>query len=385
MPTCPHRPPCPGCPQLDVPVEVQRVEKHARAARVLAACAAGVALAPVVYGPDRGYRTRARLAVRGNASAPRIGLFEEGTHRVADGPTCLIHHPAINRAAAAVREGVRALHVHPYEDDPHAGLLRYLALRVQRRSGKVQLALVGRAEDPAALAPLADWLRRKHGEGFHSIFGSVTPGRTNQVFGDRWRRFSGPEHLHEEMAGVPLRLSPRSFTQSNLDLAERMVREIAGWLPLQGTEVAAELYAGVGAIGFALLDRVAGLRWNDLEEAAEADARATVRHLGVGRREKVTFHRGPAAERADEALRGADLAILDPPRKGCEAAVLDAIARHRPARVVYVSCDVETLAPDLGRLTASGYRVGRLVPYDLFPHTPHIEVVASLDRSDQAG
>src|SRR5205085_2312593 len=138
MISCTHRPPCPGCPRFG---EAGLDDGAWEVLRDIAR-GTGAALDPLVQGVGTGFRVRARLAVRGRASSPKIGIFQEGSHRIADIPSCTIHHPAINAAARAIRDAVRRTGTAPYADKPHAGLLRYVQLVVERGSGMVQITLV---------------------------------------------------------------------------------------------------------------------------------------------------------------------------------------------------------------------------------------------------
>src|SRR5258706_16246752 len=128
MPLCPHRPPCPGCPRFGEP-GIATPAFHA-----LAALATDAGLAPptVVQGEAFAYRCRARLMIRGRATSPKVGIFQEGSHRIVDVPSCLVHHPLVNRVAAAVKSAGRRTGARPYADVTHAGVLRAVQVVVER-------------------------------------------------------------------------------------------------------------------------------------------------------------------------------------------------------------------------------------------------------------
>src|SRR5215475_12388071 len=146
---CPHRPPCPGCPRFGEPGIVPAVAD----ALATLARAEGLPRPRVVDGPPTGYRHRARLAVRGRATTPKIGIFQEGSHRITDVPRCVVHHPLVNATAAAVKTAVRRTRIPLYGDASHRGLLRYLQVVVERPTATAQVVLVANDETPDALAP----------------------------------------------------------------------------------------------------------------------------------------------------------------------------------------------------------------------------------------
>src|SRR5215831_8133435 len=159
LPPCPHRPTCPGCPRYGEP----GLDPCAQAR--LEALAARARLTPpsVNNGAALGFRTRARLAVRGRARAPKVGIFQAASHRIADIPRCGIHHPRINEVAAALRRAVRETGVTPYGEASHGGVLRYVQVAVERASGRMQVVLVGNCADPEPLAPAFALLQSEFG------------------------------------------------------------------------------------------------------------------------------------------------------------------------------------------------------------------------------
>src|SRR5262249_1273271 len=185
--TGPHRPPCPGCPRFGEP----GISGGARA--LLAALAEDAGLPPpaIVEGAPFGDRHRARLAVRGRAASPKIGIFQEGSHRVVDIPHCLVHHPLVNEVATATKAALRRTGVSPYPDRPHRGMLRYLQVVVERRSASPQVVLVANDESPDALEPVAREIERALGARLHSLWWNGNPARTNTILGPAWHRWAG--------------------------------------------------------------------------------------------------------------------------------------------------------------------------------------------------
>lgn len=371
---CPHRPPCPGCPRYDEP----GIAPAARIALDAIARDAGVAAPRVVEGARFGFRHRARLMVRGRATAPKLGLFAEGTHDIVAIPRCRVHHPLVNEVAAVVREAVRATGVRPYADATHAGVLRAVQVVVERATRSAQVVLVTNGDSADAIRSLADALIAGLGVSLHSLWWNGQPARSNAILGPHWERLAGPEAVRESIGGADVFFPPGAFGQSHLDLADALVARVHDAVP-DGATVA-ELYCGAGPIGLGLLRRVAALRF--VESAPDA-----LRGLALGlaarpesERERATVIASEAGAALD-ALDGADVAIVDPPRKGLDAPLAQKLAASPPSQLVYVSCDLDSFRRDLGVLLGGErLRLEEIEAYALFPNTEHVETLARLER-----
>ncbi len=326
--------------------------------------------------------------VRGRSASPKLGIFQSGSHRIADIPRCRIHHPRINEVAAAARAAIRATGVRPYADRPHSGELRAIQVVVERGSGRAQVVLIANAREPAPLAALAAELAERIGPTLHSLWWNGQPERSNVLIGPHWHRWqpdspaASAGAVRESIGGVDVYFPPGAFGQSHLDLADRIVDRIHAWVP-DGATVT-ELYAGCGSIGLGLLGRCAFVCF--VESAPDA-----VRGLGLGLAARPPGERARArvraasADDAVDALRAADLVIADPPRKGLDARVLEALSVAPPARLVYLSCDLDSFERDAMRLVASGrLRLAELIACDLFPNTHHVETLARFERRESA-
>jgi 23S rRNA (uracil1939-C5)-methyltransferase len=371
---CPHRPPCPGCPRFGEPGIAR-----GPLATLAALCGdAGVAFATIHEGPPFGHRHRARLAVRGRAASPKIGIFQEGSHRIVDIPRCLVHHPLVNEVAAAVKTAIRRTGIPPYADAAHRGILRSVQVVIERESTSAQVVLVANDDGPRSLAPLVPEVERQLGCRLHSLWWNGNPARSNVVLGPLWHRWRGPEAVSETLGGARVFYPPGAFGQSNLPLFERLIAQATAWVP-DGAHVV-ELHAGCGAIGLGLLRRVAHVAFN---EAAPAGLQGLALGLAArpeDERRRATVLPGTAASHA-AALSGADVVIADPPRRGLDDAVLSALRREPPARLIAVSCNPDALAREArALLSGGGMRLVAVQPYALFPHTAHLETLACFER-----
>jgi len=371
---CPHRPPCPGCPRFGE----RGIPREAHVALTALCAEAGLPPPVVGEGPRFAYRHRARLAVRGRAASPKMGVFQEGTHRIVDVPRCLVHHPLINEVAAAVKDTARRQRIAPYVERIHGGLLRYVQVVVERSSGGAQVVLVANSDDPGPLDPAAGALRGALGPRLHSLWWNGNTARANTILGPRWHRWHGPDTVCEELGGARIFFPPGAFGQANLPLFERIVAQVSSWVP-DGARVV-EFHAGCGAIGLGLAPRIAHIVFNEAVPDALDGLALGLTALPTSVRARTTVLAGPAADFAD-AARDADVVIVDPPRRGLDEVLLDALVRHPPARLIAVSCSLEAFLREARALLGGGrLRLEAVMPYALFPHTAHVETVASFAR-----
>lgn len=369
---CPHQPSCPGCPRLATPGLPPDALSRLRAL----AERSGIA-APIVHpSPPTEFRRRARLAVRGRADAPKLGIFEAGTHRVVHIPRCLVHHPLVNRAAAATREALAQHRVPTYSDAAHAGIARYLQVVIERHTERAQLTLVTNGTTPQGLEPVFRSLQASLGAELHSLWWNGNAERTNTILGPHWQHVSGPEFVEDTSGSARVFYPPSAFGQSNLDLAMQLAARVRG-LASPGQRIT-EYYAGVGAIGLGLAASAAELRFNELGEGSLAGLEHGVSQLPTEERGHVTIHRGSAAAHT-EFVAQSDFVIADPPRKGLDPELTSALVRQPPSRFAYVSCDVSSLERDAAALLES-FTLTALETYDLFPHTEHVETLAVFER-----
>jgi tRNA/tmRNA/rRNA uracil-C5-methylase (TrmA/RlmC/RlmD family) len=337
---------------------------------------AGVAPPAVHPSPPTAFRRRARLAIRGRADAPKLGIFEAGTHRVVHIPRCLVHHPLVNRAAAATRDALAQHRVPTYSDAAHAGIARYLQVVVERHTERAQLTLVTNGTTPRGLEPVFESLQASLGPELHSLWWNGNAERTNTILGPHWQHLSGNEFVEDTSGDARVFYPPSAFGQSNLDLAMQLaarVRELAS----TGQRIT-EYYAGVGAIGLGLAPSAAELRLNELGEGSLAGLEHGVSQLPAEQRSRVTVRRGSAAAHT-ELVAQSDFVIADPPRKGLDPELTGALVRQPPSRFAYVSCDVTSLERDAAALLES-FTLTALETYDLFPHTEHVETLAVFER-----
>jgi 23S rRNA (uracil1939-C5)-methyltransferase len=339
----------------------------------------GLPQVPVTSGAMENFRLRARLAIRGRQNSPKIGLFETDSHRVVHIPNCRVHHPLINRVASVVRRALVEARVSSYSDKAHLGVARYLQVVIERRSQTAQVVLVGNCE---TVEPLADCLKlicERLGRELHSLWFNANTERTNTILGSQWQLIHGTESVIESFGGPDVHYPPGAFGQSNLDIAEQIIEQVRLHIPVGARVV--EFYAGVGAIGLSVIDRVTELTMNEVSPQSLRGLDLGLEGLNAERRAKITVIPGPAGT-VREAAAAAQVVIVDPPRKGLDTELRGSLSRTPPQRLIYVSCGLESFQADAAMLTAGGgMRLTGLQAFNLMPYTEHVETLAVFERS----
>ena len=285
---------------------------------------------------------------------------------------CLLASEAGNQVRDRVLDWCRAEGLTAYDRETHAGLLRNLVVREGRRTAQLQVRLVTSPgelrADGLVAAAAADgvwWTRTE------SMGETTADGETALV--------AGATHLEEELAGLRFRISPEAFFQTNTELAERLYALAAEYADLRGFERVFDLYCGIGTVGLTLAPRAASLWGLEVVEAAVADA---IANASLNEIDNARFFAGDVRLALRELVAEAgrpDVCVVDPPRAGLSKKVVRRVIEAAPRRIVYVSCNPTTLAPNAAQLAEAGYSLRRVRPVDMFPQTPHIECVALLE------
>ena len=270
--------------------------------------------------------------------------------------------------------------VSAYDETTHTGLVRHIYLRHGEASGQVMVCLVCTSGKIPAAQELVQALQQKV-PGLCSVMVNINRADTNVILGDDEFSLWGASAIEDTLCGLTFRLSPRSFYQVNRQQAETLYTLAAEVAGLTGDETLLDLYCGTGTIGLTMAHRVKKLIGVEIVAPAVEDARRNAQANGIENATFLCSDAAKAAARLERQGEHPDVVIVDPPRKGCDPALLETMAQMAPSRIVYVSCDPATLARDCQRLTALGYAVSRVIPVDMFPRTPHVETVCLLTKS----
>ena len=354
-------------------------ERMLRARVAAAAELAAVPVAPAVASPlALGYRNNSKLvAARDRGGRLVLGGYAPRSHDVVDLAGCAVVEPALERAAVVLRDVLEEAGVEPYDERRLTGVLRYAILRANAE-GHVLATLVTASDAFAAGNTIADRLQTRL-PAVTGVIQNVNGTRGNVLYGDHDRTLAGVPFLEDRIGAVRLRLSSRAFFQANRQVAALAYQAIASAAAVTSADRVVDAYAGVGGIALTLAPTAARV-WAIEDHAAAADDAAIAARLnGV---DNATFVAGDAADRLADLQRSegrVEVIVLNPPRRGCAPQVLHHTAALRPRRVAYLSCSPPTLLRDLGHLATLGYRTVGITPFDMLPHTPHLEALAILE------
>jgi 23S rRNA (uracil1939-C5)-methyltransferase len=382
-PPCPYFGRCGGCRLQHVRYEAQLEFKQRQVVDCLARLGGlvDVPVSPILGAPEiYGYRNKMEFTFAKVDGQPVIGLHEaERYDAILDVERCLLQSDGMNAVLAEVRAFVREQRWSVYRQETEEGLLRFLMLREGRQTGDAMVNLVTASPDVATARALADRLRARCPH-VTCIVLNVNPKKAAVAVGVEEHPIAGSETIRERLGDLVFAISANSFFQTNTRQAERLFQIVADYAALTGEETVLDLYAGTGAISLLLARRARVVYGIELVPAAIDDAARNARENGIT---NCTFLPGEVRHvLPDLYARGVrpDVVVADPPRAGFHPKALRSLATVGARRIVYVSCNPGTLARDLATLCAAGYRVTAVQPVDMFPHTPHIEVVARLDR-----
>lgn len=380
---CPYAKQCGGCDFWHLTYEAECVIK---AQRVLDALnrVGGQTLTAVPIAAAKtceSYRNKAQFPVAPLGGGLTAGFFKKGTHEVIPVERCLIQPPCADRAKSLVLRWAREYRVAPYDETTHSGLLRHIFVRHAAATGEVSVCLVVNGARLPREKELIALLRAELPE-VRSITLNCNTRKGNSVLGEATRILWGAEAIEDILCGLRFRISPRSFYQVNRAQAEVLYGKALDAAALNGTETVLDLYCGTGTITLCAAKRARQVIGVEVVDAAIADAKQNARRNGIENARFFCADAGQAAQQLSEEGIHPDVIIVDPPRKGVSAEVIDAIDKMTPSRVVYVSCDPATLARDVRLLSAKGYALRSAEAVDLFPRCAHVETVCLLERGE---
>jgi 23S rRNA (uracil1939-C5)-methyltransferase len=374
-PVCPAYGQCGGCVLEHLAYEKQLTWKWERLANETTGTPEleKVPVGPCVPSPrPLGYRNRAKLVYARKGSELVLGAYAPRSHDVVDLAGCKIGEEPVDLCAGALLVTLEAHDVPPWDEQLAEGLLRYVVLR-SNHLGEVLVTLV----TGARIWPDAEVVARALMAASPHVVGvvqNVNESRGNAIYGPSDVPLAGRSFLDDRVGTVHVRLSPTAFFQVNRDVAAQLYADVLAACALTGTERVIDCYSGVGGVALTLASRAAEAIGIEENASAVDDALASVQ---LNHATRTRFIVGDVAERL-AAIDAADVIVLNPPRRGCQASVLAQVARLKPRVIAYVSCAPDTLVRDLRVLAASGFLTRSIRPYDMMPQTPHVEALAVL-------
>lgn len=310
---------------------------------------------------------------------PVSGVYAAGTHRVVPVRRCLIEDQRAGRIIQTIVGMLPRYRIRVYNEYTHRGFLRHVLIRTGHVTGQIMVVLVATSlEFPGKKAFIAELLAA-HPE-ITTVVLNLNQRETSMVLGKKETVLYGPGYMEDELCGKRFRISPQSFYQVNARQCEVLYRTAIDLAGLTGREMLLDAYCGTGTIGLCASDRIGRLIGVELNRDAVRDAKENARMNGVTNASFFCDDAGRFMVRMAEDGQVPDVVMMDPPRAGSDEKFLRSVLTLRPPKVVYVSCNPETLARDVRFLVEGGYRAEVAVPVDMFPCTEHVETVALLSK-----
>ena len=316
------------------------------------------------------YRNKMQFPVGRTKSKIQIGCFAKSSHKVIDTDSCLIQRPQNDEILQAVRKVVDKFKVSVYDEDRHRGVLRHVMGRVGLN--ETMLVLVTATEKLPNEKTIIRALRNEL-PNITSIQQNIQMQHNNVILGRETKILYGKRTIKDKIGKLEFNISARSFFQVNTVQAEKLYQTALNFADLKGYEVVIDAFCGTGTITLFLAKHAKFAYGIEIVSSAIADAKLNARLNNVRNAQFIT---GDATAILPKLGVKPDVMVLDPPRAGCDEKFLLTIAKLKPSKVVYVSCNPATLARDLNILESNGFKTQIVQPVDMFPFTSHVEAVA---------
>lgn len=377
-PRCPYEKKCGGCQFVHLPYKQQLVRKQQREQSLLGAFGR---VQPIIGMKDPyHYRNKVHGVVatdrQGNGYT---GIYEEKSHRIVRVDSCLIEDQKADAIMQSVAGLMKSFKMKAYREDTGYGFLRHILIRTGHHTGQIMVVLVTASPIFPSKNNFVKALLKLHPE-ITTIVANVNDRNTSMVLGEKEQVLYGKGYIEDVLCGRRFRISSRSFYQVNSVQTEVLYHKAVEYAGLTGKETVIDAYSGIGTIGIVASEQAGQVIGVELNKDAVRDAIANAKRNRI---QNIRFYQADAGQfmvKMAAAGQKADVVFMDPPRAGSDRKFLDAVLRLKPGKVVYISCNPETLKRDLAYLTGHGYRVKRIQPVDMFPMTEEIETVCLLTR-----
>lgn len=377
---CPVNKKCGSCAYQGIPYNEQLKKKKKEAAKLLKPYCE----VKGILGMEHPYEYRNKVhAVFGRLKNGTIisGTYEANSHRIVLVDSCMIENQKADDIIRSIRELAKSFKIKIYDEDTGYGLLRHVLVRVGHHSGQIMVVLVLSSPVMPGKNNFVKALLKLHPE-ITTIVLNVNDKRTSMILGEKEKAIYGKGYIEDTLCGLTFRISPKSFYQINTEQTEVLYRKAIRLADLKGKERVLDAYCGIGTIGMAAAKHAKEVIGVELNPDAVRDARANAKSNGV---KNIQFYQNDAGKfmvqmAAQEGKGAIDVVFMDPPRAGSDETFMSSVVKLAPKKVVYVSCNPETLARDLGYFKKNGYDAQEAWVVDMFPWTSGIETVCLLNK-----
>ena len=382
VPACPYYKTCGGCSIQHMSYKAQ-LEFKRNKVRDCVERIGGIfgAEYPETIGMDEPwrYRNKAQYPVGKDRDGKTvIGFYAPRSHRITDIDGCMLQMDGSEKIIEIMRKYIEKYNVPVYDETAHSGLLRHVITRTSRSTGEMMVTFVINGKNLPHSVELIEELRKT---GYvASVALNINREKTNAILGDKSLTLWGKDTIRDEIGGVKFDISSLSFYQVNPVQTEKLYGLAIDAAGLTGRETVIDVYCGIGTISLLAAKKAKTVHGIEIVERAVEDAKANAVINGI---ENASFEAGKAEDILPKMYADgtrADVIFVDPPRKGLEPSVIEAVCGMEPDRIVYVSCDPATLARDLKLFAQRGYGTGKINTVDMFCQTGHVESVVLMSR-----
>ncbi|MED1715668.1 23S rRNA (uracil(1939)-C(5))-methyltransferase RlmD [Bacillus paralicheniformis] len=384
---CPIYKQCGGCQLQHINYEGQLLYKQKQVKDVLERIGK-LDLSRITVHPTLGmedpwnYRNKAQVPVGEREGGLIAGFYQQRSHEIIDMNECLIQQTENDRVVQAIKEICGKYGIKAYNEERHKGWLRHIMVRYGAVTGEMMVVFITRTNDFPHKAKIVEEITAAFPH-VKSIVQNINPKKTNVIFGDETTVIWGEEYIYDTIGEIKFAISARSFYQVNPEQTKVLYDKALEYAELNGEETVIDAYCGIGTISLFLAKQAKKVYGVEIVPEAIEDAKRNAELNGI---ENAEFEVGEVEvvipKWYKEGIK-ADTLVVDPPRKGCDEALLRTILEMKPKRVVYVSCNPGTLARDLRVLEDGGYETREVQPVDMFPHTSHVECVVLVSRVEK--
>lgn len=374
---CPHYKKCGGCQLQNMPYERQLSFKQVKVIKLLGryhhVCE--------IIGMKNPYHYRNKVqAAFGERRGDIIsGVYQSSTHNIVAVDSCMIEDQKADEIIVTIRKLVKSFKMRAFNDVTMKGFLRHVLIKRGFSSGEIMVVLVTAVSDFSKESQFINALLGRHPE-ITTIVQNTNNKRTSLVLGEQSRVLFGSGYIEEDLCGLRFRISPKAFYQINPVQTEVLYNKAIEYAELSGSETVLDAYCGTGTIGIIASKHAKQVIGVELNSDAVKDAKTNAKLNDVKNIDFVCDDAGKFMVKAANCGAKYDVVIMDPPRAGASLEFLRSLVILSPKKIVYISCNPETQARDLSFLTRKGYKVRRIQPVDMFPHTEHVETVVLLSK-----
>lgn len=378
-PVCPLFARCGGCQIMHLDYQAQLAQKRQRVVDAFHRIGklTDVEISPCQASPaPLYYRNKVQAPIKQGKNGIRVGFYARNSHDLVDVDTCYIHCELGQEVYETATELLKSSGISAYDWKSLKGELRHLIVKTAVNRKEALVVIVTRGKATPSLEQVAEEICQRHPE-VKGVIQNINPSPHNVVLGRQYVCLAGGSYMEEEILGLLFRVSPASFFQVNPWQARQLYQQVIDWAALKGTETVLDAYCGVGTLSLLLAREAKQVIGVECVQQAIDDAE---KNAALNEIENVTFVCAEA-EKWIQHSEPMDLVVLNPPRKGCDPEMIQAVGKMQPPKVLYVSCDPATLARDLAGLREYGYQIDAVQPFDMFPQTAHVETVVMCSKS----